>query len=323
MVEAAHRTWQRCTATAPNIARAAPNILLLYLRCTITCVRCTAEKATEQQQQRVKDGKVEHRRALSAPHTLTTSRRQSSSSVSSASAFIPPSQSPNKHKRAVSAAEASVPSPPSHPVGLPASLVCIVLGESPQSLITNKQSARSRRAQSIGPGPLYSSVFRERQDIVQPTGTLLPLTIDGVAELVNVLASLTSVCSALLMLAPTSDSTFHAIMSIDLISATLWLLDSLCYCRAWQLSAQCATSDSRCWWRPQSIWWWSNVLNVGASLVYVAVAVMGWMVVWVGGRGMEVVVEQRAAFVVGDVLYLLCAVVCQWAWLLDRKRAAV
>jgi hypothetical protein len=50
--------------------------------------------------------------------------------------------------------------------------------------------------------------------------------------------------------------------------------------------------------------------------------VVAMSVVAAGGEGGMIVIEQRSTFVIGDVMYLLCALVCQWAWQLDRKALA-
>ena len=296
---------------------------VLYLRCTVTCLFASAAvlPAQEATGQMTKNsggkGGVEHRRAFSAPDTLMMASTLStlSSSLSSSLSFIPPSQPLSKQHSALSTTiETATASSPA--------TVSITVNQSTVSSVSDRQCAAvpPRRAQSVSHVRRTSGVFCEHQTVARTKGALLPLTVYGTAELLNVLASLTSVCSAMLLLSSTTDDTFAASVTIDLLSATLWLIDSLAYFRAWQLSASSLLGGV--WWQPASMWWWANVLNVGGSLAYVCVAVMAWMGVWVDGAGMEIAVEQSAAYVLGDVLYVLCALVCQWAWQLDRKLGA-
>jgi hypothetical protein len=173
----------------------------------------------------------------------------------------------------------------------------------------------------VGAKPVCSTVFCERQATAR-SSALLPLQADGLAEVLSVLASAINLYSAVMMLATSDSVRIWSVLPADLLSAILWLVDSLCYCRAWQTSLPDLSVGVRRWWRPASAWYWANVLNVVASLAFVVVAVVAMSVVAAGGEGGKIVIEQRSTFVIGDVMYLLCALVCQSAWQLDRKALA-
>ena len=276
----------------------------LYFRCAITCLRqVQLVKETSGPQQQSGGG---HRRASSAPGRLA-SERQFGSSIST----LPPYPR-DRHQRRSQTKKCSS-------IEVPVALNSTTAAFSPSSP-TPTGSGEHHRSHSLGAEPICSTVFCERM-VGANRGSLLPLQADGIAEMLNVLASTVSMYSALVTLAVTDDNWTENVLSADLLSSIIWLVDSFCYFRAWQTSLPEIETGLKRFWRPTSAWYWANILNCAASVVYVVVAAVALSTA--GERRDEVVMEQRAMFALGDVLYLLCALMCHWAWQLDGRASAV
>ena len=266
---------------------------LLYLRCTIGCFSTGKEVVVVGKKVETEATAFPHRRALSAPVVSANGR--------SLQCVLPYFHSVLQEQRIHMRAAASVD-------------------------YSGQTSSHHHRAHSEGVKVIApSTVFCEHQTSTSvrsaESKSSIVLRADAMAELLNVVASVVNVVSSCIMFADRStDGWIRGMVWCDLLSATIWLIDSLCYFRAWQVSLSDDILARKCWWRPASTWYWANVLNMGASIVYLLIAFVAWLktIDNTDGDALEILMEQRAAFIIGDVLYLLCALACVRSWQLDR-----
>lgn len=188
-----------------------------------------------------------------------------------------------------------------------------------------------------------SSVTAAEEDdelVIDPTySSLLPLHASGLGEVINIVAATIALASAVLpffssyLTAPALphrravDSTPKYQLILDNASMFLWLIDSFVYLYAWKHSLKYHYPGARdSYFQPLHAYFWANLLNVAASGVYVLSVVYGFVWthserVWLDDdreQRRHVMRVQRTLALGGDVLYLVCALVMEVAWYVDR-----
>ena len=170
--------------------------------------------------------------------------------------------------------------------------------------------------------------------------SLWPLTVDGLGEVLNIVASVIALLSSILPFlsvvssdnSGAGDDFMRWQIVADNSSMFLWFLDAGVYFRAWRVALPKNHAGVRGWWQPRNWYMWANILNVLASAMYLVSAVYAAVGVrvteWLLGNDdaagdhydtRQVQREQRTLALAGDVLYLACAVLFELAWLNDRR----
>ena len=176
--------------------------------------------------------------------------------------------------------------------------------------------------------------------MVDPSySALLPLRSAGLGELVNIVASLVALTSAILpffssYLTVPAQPPRHDMnltpkyqLILDNGSMLLWFIDSLIYMHAWRHSLPSHYPGIKpSYFQPLHAYFWANLLNVLASGVYVVSVLYGFVYThseseWRDEDRLvrrQVMQMQRTLALGGDVLYLVCALLMEAAWYSDK-----